>query len=112
MKSEFRDTSPQDAPAVAAFLQRIFDIDANLPLIVPRHLHWKNWEERSDWPGSRGYVMTREDAITAHGTVVPLSCVNGQQHLKIVHVIDWAADPKSVGSGVTLMTRIARMVDG
>jgi hypothetical protein len=112
MKSEFRDTSPQDTPAVAAFLQRIFDIDASLPLIAPRHLHWKCWEERSDWPGSRGYVMTREGAITAHGAVAPLSCVSGQRHLKIVHVIDWAADPQSVGSGVTLMTRIARMVDG
>ena len=111
MKSEFRDTSPQDTPEVAAFLQRIFEIDPGLPLIAPRHLHWKNWEERSDWPGSRGYVMIREGAIMAHGTVVPLSFVSGEQHLNMVHLIDWAADPNSIGSGVTLLKHVARKVD-
>ena len=112
MKLQFRKTSPQDAPAVAAFLQRIFEIDPGLPLIAPRHLHWKNWEARPDWPGSRGYVMTREEVIVAHGTVVPISCVSGEQRLNIVHLIDWAADPKSVGSGVTIMRQIARLTDG
>lgn len=111
MKSKFRDTSPQDAPAIAAFLQRAFDSDPGLPLTELRHLHWKCWEPRSDWPGSRGYAMTGEDAIVAHGAVVPLSFVNARQRLTIAHVIDWAADPKSIGSGVTLMKQIARMVD-
>jgi hypothetical protein len=111
MTSQFGDTSPQDAPAVAAFLQRVYGVDANAPLIAPRHLHWKCWEERSDWPGSRGYTMTREGQIVAHGTVVPLSCVSGRQHLKVVHVIDWAADPQSVGTGVILMNQIGRMAD-
>ena len=96
---------------VAAFLQRIFEIDPSLPLIAPRHLHWKNWEERSDWSGSRGYVMSKEDVIVAHGTVVPLSYVSGAQRLKMVHLIDWAADPNAVGSGVALLKQIARMVD-
>lgn len=112
MKLQFRETSPQDAPAVTAFLQRIFEIDSSLPLTAPRHLHWKCWEARSDWPGSRGYVLTRKDEIVAHGTVVPLSYVSGQQRLRMVHVIDWAADPKTVGSGLSLMKQIARMVDG
>lgn len=111
MKSEFRATSPQDTPAIAAFLQRIFDIDPSLPVISPRHLHWKCWEDRSDWIGSRGYIMTRKGVIVAHGTVVPLSCVSGHQHVKMVHLIDWAADPKSVGSGITLMEQIAQFVD-
>ncbi len=111
MKSEFRDTSPRDAPEVTSFLQRIFDLEPGLPLIAPRHLHWKCWEDRSDWAGSRGYVMVKENEIVAHGTVVPLSFVTGRQRLKMVHLIDWAADPKSVGSGVTLLKRIAQMVD-
>lgn len=111
MKLQFRETSPQDAPAVAAFLQRIFDIPPEVPLIAPRHLHWKNWEPRSEWPGSRGYVMAKEEVIAAHGTVVPVSCVSGPRRLRIVHLIDWAADPKSVGSGVTIMKQIARLAD-
>jgi len=111
MTFQFRNTSPQDAPEVAAFLQRNFGIDPREPLIEPRHLHWKCWEERSDWPGSRGYVITKESAIVAHGAVVPLTGVSGQQHLKMVHVIDWAADPKIAGSGTALMRQIARLVD-
>ncbi len=111
MNSEFQNTSPRDSSAVAAFLQRIFDVAPGLPLVEPRHLHWKCWEDRSDWPGSRGYVMVKEGEIQAHGTVVPLCCVNGRQQLRMIYLIDWAADPKAVGSGVTLMKRIARMAD-
>lgn len=111
MKSQFRDTSPGDSPAVAAFLQRIFKVDPGAPLIAPRHLHWKCWEDHPGWAGSRGFVMAKESEIVAHATVVPLSCVNGQQRLRTIHMIDWAADPASVGSGVTLLKRIAQMVD-
>ncbi len=111
MSLQFRPTSPADEPAVAAFLREIFAIDASLPLTASRHLHWKNWEERPDWPGSRGYILTKDDAIVAHGTVVPLSYVYGEQQARMVHVIDWAADPKSVGSGVILMRNIFRLTD-
>jgi len=27
-----------------------------------RHLHWKYWEPRADWQGSRSYVLSREVA--------------------------------------------------
>jgi hypothetical protein len=111
MTSQFRTTSPQDAPVVAAFLQRIFDIDPSLPLIAPRHLHWKCWEQRSDWAGSRSYVITKESAIVAHITIVPLSCVGGHQRLKMIHPIDWAADPMSFGSGSILLMQVAERVD-
>ena len=112
MKSQFRATSPEDAPAVAVFLQRIFRVDASLPLTSAGNLHWKSWEPRADWPGSRGFVMTRDNDIVAHGTVVPLTCADGDRRLKMVHLIDWAADPKSVGAGVTLLKQIAQGLDG
>jgi len=111
MKSEFRPTSPEDAPAASAFLQRIFGLDPSAPLVDPRHLHWKCWEPHPDWPGSRGYVMTRDSLIVAHGTVVPLSCVCGETRLKVIHVIDWAADSRAVGSGAILMKRLGQMAD-
>lgn len=111
MKTQFRETSPQDMPAVAAFLQRIFDVSPGLPLTEARHLHWKCWEERPDWAGSRGFMLTREDQIVAHGTLVPLSYVSGGKRLRLMHLIDWAADPKAVGSGVTLLKNIGKMVD-
>ncbi|MGJ5820943.1 hypothetical protein [Paludibaculum fermentans] len=111
MKSQFRQTDPGDGPAVAAFLQRIFELDPGSPLTAPRHLHWKCWEEYPGWTGSRGFVMAREDGIVAHASAVALSLVNAHQRLRTVHLIDWAADPGSVGSGVTLLKRIAQMVD-
>lgn len=111
MKLQFRETTPQDAPEVAAFLQRIFELDPAVPLISPPHMQWKYWEPRSVWPGSRGFVLTREDAIVAHGTVVPLSCISGQRQLRMAHLIDWAADPKCVGSGVNVLKHIGRLVD-
>lgn len=111
MKSQFRSTTPQDAAAVAAFLQRVFGMDPGHPTVEPGHMYWKCWENRADWPGSRGYVMTKESEIVAHGSVVPLSCRCGDRRLKVIHLIDWAAEPKSVGSGVTLLKRIGQSVD-
>ncbi len=111
MKSRFRPTTPDDALAVAAFLQRIFAIDADRPLVASDHLDWKYWQDCPGWVGSRGYVITKDGAITAHGAVVPLSCVIGGERLQLVHLIDWAADPKAVGSGVTLLKNIAAMAD-
>ncbi|HXW89085.1 MAG TPA: hypothetical protein VEK33_00925 [Terriglobales bacterium] len=111
MKSQFQETSAVDAPAVAAFLQRTLDLNPDVPLIAPRHLHWKCWEERADWPGSRGYVLTRGGAIAAHVSVVPLSCRVGQARLRMIHPIDWAADPTSVGSGVHLLKQITQLAD-
>lgn len=111
MKSQFQETCPQDAPAVAAFLERTLDLGPEFPLIAPRHLHWKCWEKRADWPGSRGYVMIREGAIAAHVIVVPLSCMVGQKRLRMIHPIDWAADPASIGSGVNLLKQITQLAD-
>jgi hypothetical protein len=110
-KSQFRATSPEDAGAVSLFLQRIFEMSPQSSVVEPRHLHWKNWEERADWPGSRGYVMINQDEIVAHGTVVPISARSGERQSKMVYLIDWAAESKSVGSGVALLKSIGRFVD-
>lgn len=111
-KSEFRATSPEDAGKVTELLQRVFSSKPGACVIEPRHLHWKNWEERSDWPGSRGYVVARGEDLIAHGTVLPLSCVTDGRRLRMVHVIDWVADPKVVGAGVSHMRKFTTMVDG
>ena len=74
-------------------------------------MRWKFWEEWPDWPESRGYVLTREDEIVAHGAVVPLTCLWEDRKLKVIRLIDWAAEAKSVGSGVALMKLIGPMSD-
>ncbi len=110
-KLEFRPTSPEDAGEVSEFLRRIFGMSSGHPVIDPRHLRWKCWEERCDWPGSRGFIMTNQHEIVAHATVVPLFSVAGERRLRMAHLIDWAAESKSVGSGVALLKRIGQLVD-
>jgi hypothetical protein len=56
--------------------------------------------------------MTTGEEIIAHGAVVPLPCLWGDQRLKIVHLIDWAARADSTGAGMSLMTRVRKMTDG
>lgn len=109
MKLHFRETSPSDTPAIAEFLQRIFNGDPSLPITDPQHLHWKCWTPRSEWPGSRGYVMTKGDAIVAHGAVLPMTFEIDGQKVRLVHLYDWAADPKSIGAGVMLLKQIIRL---
>jgi len=81
------------------------------PTIEPRHMCWKYWDEWSDWPGSRGYVLTKNGEIVAHGAVVPLTCRWEDRQIKVVRVIDWSADAQTIGAGVNLMKRIGRMAD-
>jgi hypothetical protein len=107
----FRATSPQDAGAVSAFLQRIFEMGPEHPVVEPRQMRWKYWDEWLDWPESRGYALTRDNEIVAHAAVVPLTCLWEDRQLKVVRLIDWAAEAKSVGSGVVLMRRIGQMAD-
>ncbi len=111
MTSQFRTTSPPDAAAITAFLERVFEMEPGLPVVDPRQLQWKCWEERPDWPGSRGYVMTAETGIVAHACAVPLSLRCEDRRLRVVRLIDWAADPKAVGSGAILMKRVGRLAD-
>src|ERR1039457_629736 len=110
-KSEFRNTSPEDAGAVSVFLQQVFGMGPEQPVIEPRHMRWKYWDEWTDWPESRGYVLTKDDEIVAHAAVVPLTCVWDDRKIKVVRLIDWAGQVKSVGSGAALLKRVGRMAD-
>ncbi len=81
------------------------------PTLEPRHMRWKYWDEWSDWPESRGYVLTQNGDIVAHGAVVPLTCLWEDRRIKVVRVIDWGAQAQTVGAGVMLMKRIGQMAD-
>ena len=111
MKWQFRSTSPEDGPSIAAFLAGVFGMAADHPGLEPRQMYWKYWEPWGDWEGSRSYVLTREDEIVAHGAVVPLILASPERRVRVVRIIDWASNPKAVGSGVILMKRIGEMTD-
>src|SRR5205823_11922999 len=94
---DVRRTTPGDAPALTAFLARMFDPEA---VVGERHMHWKYWSPRSDWAGSRSFVACRNGAIVAHAAVWPVRIRVGDQTVSAVHAVDWAADPGYPGAGI------------
>lgn len=103
-----RASRPEDAPEIVALLT-----DAGLrPNVEPQHLYWKYWQDREDWSGARSYVLADGKRVLAHGALVPANCCCEAGHLKIVHMIDWAARRGEPGAGVTLMKYVGSLVDG
>jgi hypothetical protein len=107
MKRFIRPATPVDAPAMAALFAEV-----GLPIDVdPRHMHWKYWQPRADWLGSRSYVLLDSDRIVAHGGLVPGSILWGDERIQLVQMIDWVARPDALGAGVSLMKHVGRPVD-
>lgn len=106
MSRSVRASTPADAPAINA----LFAATGLHPNADSRSLHWKYWQERSDWSAPRSFVLCGADAIKAHGAIVPGAFLCGQERIATAHVIDWAARPGEIGAGVALMKHIAQQV--
>jgi Acetyltransferase (GNAT) domain len=111
VSSSFRPSTVTDKTAIAALLRESLGLTPDHPMAAPSHVHWKYWEPREDWGGSRSYVYLRDGQIVAHGAVVPHVCLWRGHRIKALHVIDWAAKEGSSGSGVALMKRIGKLTD-
>ncbi|MGB6604039.1 MAG: hypothetical protein WBE65_07055 [Steroidobacteraceae bacterium] len=72
---------------------------------------WKCWQPHEGWQGSRSYVLTKDDSIVAHGTVVPAVCAGERERINMLHVIDWAARPEVRGAGAAVMEHIGKLAD-
>ena len=107
----FRSTTVADESTIRSLLQEAHGVAPGHPMFEGRHLHWKYWEPRDDWQGSRSYVLTRDGRIMAHGAIVPAVCSWGTERLKMLHVIDWAARAEARGAGNTLMQHIGTLGD-
>ena len=102
-----RSSTPEDAPAIAALMSEA-GLRSNTD---PQHLHWKYWQERPEWTGSRSYVLTDGREVLAHGAVIPATCRAGSGRLRMAHMIDWAARPSEVGMGVALMKNVGQLTE-
>jgi hypothetical protein len=77
----------------------------------PRHLYWKYWQQRSDCPEPRSFVMTDGQKLLAHLAVVPGVFRYGDMRASVTHMIDWAARRDAAGAGIRLAKHVARMSD-
>lgn len=112
MDLRLEQTGPGDFDEVAAFLREMFRAPADAPFVEPRHAHWKYYEPRPDWEGSRSYVFREQGNIVTHGCVAPATFAPpGGDAIKSIYVIDWAASPSVPGSGVLLLKEIAAFAD-
>jgi hypothetical protein len=111
MKLVFRPSTPRDQPAIAEFLRRTFGSEADEPYSHPEHMRWKYWQPRHGWPGSRGFLLKRDGELIAHGAAWPLRILAPGHAMSAFHLIDWAADPKLPGAGVSIMKHMAELVD-
>ena len=75
-------------------------------------MFWKYWSPRTDWSGSRSFVLMAGERLVAHGAVMPLRFSAGGRARTLLHLFDWAAEPGAIGSGSTLLRRIAALADG
>jgi hypothetical protein len=112
MSSVFRRSSPADAGAISSLMQQVFGMRADHPAFHPEQMDWKYWRDHPEWDGSRGFVVERDGAILAHGSVIPLQCAWAGRRIKVVELIDWVAQPKATGAGITLLKKVAETAGG
>lgn len=104
MKLEIRPSTPVDGPAITDLLR-----EAGLfPNMQPAHQTWKYWQERTDCPEARSFVMSRGGEIVAHAGIIPGCYASVTGRGRIGHVIDWAALPSFPGAGMSLMKYVGR----
>ena len=107
----FRSTTVADESAIRLLLQEAHGVAPGHPMFEGRYLHWKYWEPRAGWQGSRSYVLIRDDLIIAHAAIVPAVCSWPNERLNVLHVIDWAARPEARGAGNTIMRHVGALAD-
>ncbi len=111
MFGPLRAIESQDLDRVSEFLVRIHQRNASAPFADRRVLHWKYLWPRSNWVGSRGFVLERDGKILAHAGVVPtVFRLSTGETVRSATVIDWAAARSAPGAGVTLMVQVADRV--
>ena len=103
---EFGATATADASDVIQFMGRVFGVAPSAAFLNPRHVAWKYWSHRTDWPESRSFTARHDGAIVAHVAAWPVAVRLPGSILRGVHLIDWASDPHHPGAGSWLLRKV------
>jgi hypothetical protein len=102
-------TAPDSLPEIAAFLRGVYRVSSDSPNFDPDLLAWKYYQPGPEWEGSRSFVLRKEEAIVAHGSVWPVRLATPAGTVMAVRVLDWASS--APGMGVALMNQIGKRAD-
>jgi hypothetical protein len=107
MSAAIRATTPNDLPALAKFLIRVYKFDPSDHHANTKLLKWKYFDSRPGGEGRRSYVLEKDGQIMAHCGICPVTFYlpNGSTVYSLT-MMDWAADPSAPGVGVRLFRQL------
>ncbi len=105
MPTDFRATEIKDLPAIQRLLQSAFHSGPDSPNLDSALLIWKYYDAGPDWEGSRSYVIEKDGALLAHGSLWPLRIGD----VAAANLLDWAAVRFPPGMGVSLVRSLAEI---
>ena len=73
MIATIRATEPQDLPALAKFLVRVYQFDPSDHHADTQLLEWKYLYPRASWQGGRSYLLEKDGQIVAHCGICPVT---------------------------------------
>jgi hypothetical protein len=111
MATVCRHTTVADEERLTKFLTHVFATDPRADFVSPSMLRWKYWDPREDCPEPRSFVMERDGRIIAHVGLWPVTVRTHAKNERGFHAMDWAADPQSLGAGVSLFMRLTKSYD-
>lgn len=106
MALTFGASDPDQLESISALLQGAFDVSSNAPSVDPSYLNWKYYAARSDWPGSRSYILSEGSKIVAHAAIWPVRLHLPGGVLDGISFGDWVADHQHRGAGLLLLRKL------
>lgn len=105
-----RVTQPDDLPAVANFLTRVYQSAPSEHRFGTAQLEWKYLLPRSEWQASRSFVLEKLGKIVAHCGIHPLAFqLSTGARIPSITLLDWAGDASSPGVGLLLYRKLMQM---
>ncbi len=106
MSFRLEATTPDSLPEIAAFLRGVYRVSSDSPNFDPDLLAWKYYQPGPEWENSRSFVLRKQNAIVAHGSVWPVRLATPAGTVMAMRVLDWASS--APGMGVALMNQIGK----
>jgi hypothetical protein len=102
---------PESEQAVLQFLADAFQLEPEALGAKKALTAWKYYGSHPFWPENRGYMLDKEGAIAAFGTVTPLRYALEHKEISSLQVIDWAGSKEVPGSGLLLYRSLLSRTD-